>query len=83
MPDLDCVSLREDIQQNPDIRLGFVVYRLTYTDDAQWERFMDHLNTHIRLNLEEDREGDLLHFIGWNVQKDPALQDVGDDDIRM
>lgn len=35
MPDLDCVSLREDIQQNPDIRLGFVVYRLTYTDDAQ------------------------------------------------
>jgi len=44
---------------------------------------MDHLNTHTRLNLEEDGEGDLLHFIGWNVQKDPALQDAGDDDIRM
>ena len=82
MPDLDCVSLREEIQQNPDIRLGFVVYRLTYTDDAQWERFVDQINTHIRLNLEEDGEGDLFQFIDWDVQEDPALQDAGDDDIR-
>jgi len=82
MPDLDCVSLREEIQQNPDIRLGFVVYRLTYTDDAQWERFVDQINSHIRLNLEEDGEGDLFQFIDWDVQEDPALQDAGDDDIR-
>ena len=82
MPDLDCVSLREEIQQNPDIRLGFVVYRLTYTDDAQWERFVDQINTHIRLNLEEDGEGDLFQLIDWDVQEDPALQDAGADDIR-
>jgi hypothetical protein len=83
MPNLDCVSLREEIQQNPDSRLGFVVYRLTYTNDAQWERFMDHLNTRIRLNFEDDGEGDMFQFIDWDVQEDPALQDAGDDDIRM
>jgi hypothetical protein len=41
MPDID--YLREFCTQYPKARLGFVVYRMTYEDDAQWVRFMEHL----------------------------------------
>jgi hypothetical protein len=82
MPDPDCTNIRRQLQLYPGSKLGFVLYRLTYTDDAQWEKFMYYLNTRIRLGLEEDGEGDLFQHVDWNVQEDPELQDADDDEVR-
>ncbi|KAK7185078.1 hypothetical protein PSPO01_08990 [Paraphaeosphaeria sporulosa] len=64
------------------MRLGFVVYRLTYENDYKWARFMDHLNTRTRLNLEKNGAGDLFPRIDWSVQEDPALEDADYDEVR-
>ncbi|PSN73377.1 hypothetical protein BS50DRAFT_568922 [Corynespora cassiicola Philippines] len=68
-----CRRIREELARDPDCKLGFVIYRLTYTDDAQWARFMDHLNTRVRLHLESIGDGDIFPHIDWDVQEDPVL----------
>jgi hypothetical protein len=80
MPDIDCI--REQLSLYPGSKLGFVIYRLTYSDDAQWARFMSHLNTRIRLELEEDGNGDLFSHIDWDVQEDPELDDALYETVR-
>jgi len=82
MPDPDCISIREQLAHFPGSKLGFVVYRLTYADDARWAQFMNYLNTRIRLGLEEDGDGDLFQYIDWDVQEDPALEDADEVEIR-
>lgn len=61
---------------------GFVIYRTTYTDDAEWKRFMDHINTRIHLNLEDEGAGDLFSRLDWCVQEDLALENAGTDQVR-
>ncbi|XPS76694.1 hypothetical protein M3J09_008741 [Ascochyta lentis] len=73
MPDIDCI--REQLSLYPGSRLGSVIYRLTYSDDAQWARFMSHLNMRVRLGLEEDGDGDLFGHINWTVQEDTELDE--------
>ena len=83
MGDLD--SIREVLQRNPDLKWGFVIYRCTYDDDEKWARFMDHVNTRVRLNLEEEDEGagNLAERIDWDVQEDrEALADAGPSRVR-
>lgn len=82
MPSFDCVGIRMQVALSPGSALGFVLYRLTYTDDAQWKCFMDHLNKRTRLNLEDEGEGDLFQHVDWEVQEDPDLQDADDDEVR-
>lgn len=82
MTNPDFTSIREQLQYHPGSKLGFVLYRLTYTDDAQWEKFMHYLNTRIRLGFEEYGEGDLFQHVDWSVQEDPKLQDADDDLVR-
>jgi hypothetical protein len=62
--------------------MGFVIYRTTYKDDAEWKRFMNHINTRIRLNLEEDGAGDLFSHLDWCVQEDLALVNARVNQVR-
>lgn len=71
MPDIDCI--REQLSLYPSSKLGFVIYRLTHSDDEQWTLFMTHLNTRVRTSLEEDGDGDIFAYIDWTVQEDSAL----------
>jgi hypothetical protein len=80
MPDIDCI--REQLSLYPGSKLGFVIYRLAYSDDAQWARFMSHLNTRIRLDLEEEGNGDLFSHIDWDLQEDPELDDALYETVR-
>jgi hypothetical protein len=81
MDDLD--SIRKVLQRNPDLKWGFVIYRCTYDDDQKWARFMDYLNTRVRLNLEEDSAGYLAKRIDWAVQEDrEALEGAGSSRVR-
>lgn len=82
MPNPDCVSIRDQVKRHPGCKVGFVLYRLTYSNDAQWAQFMQHLNTRTRLNLEERGDSDLFPHVDWDVQDDPALQDADDDEVR-
>jgi hypothetical protein len=78
----DCTDIREQLQYHPDSKLGFVLYRLTYTDGAQWEIFMHYLNTRIRLGFEEDGEEALFQHVDWSVQEGPELQNADEDEVR-
>jgi hypothetical protein len=80
MPDVDCI--REQLSLYPGSKLGFVIYRLAYSDDAQWARFMSHLNTRIRLDLEEEGNGDLFSHIDWDLQEDPELDSALYETVR-
>jgi hypothetical protein len=82
MPNPDCASIRGQVERYPGCKIGFVVYRLAYTDDVQWAQFMQHLNTRTRLNLEEEGDGDLFAYIDWDVQEDPSLQDADEAEVR-
>ena len=80
MPDID--SIRRQLKNHPEIKLGFVVYRPTYSDDSRWARSMDHLNTRVRITLENAGDGDVFTHVDWNVQEDPALQDADEETVR-
>ncbi|KAJ4983403.1 hypothetical protein SVAN01_11095 [Stagonosporopsis vannaccii] len=77
MPDIECI--REAITAYPGVKVGFTIYRLTYSDDASWARYMEYLNTRVRLNLEEQGDGDVFSHIDCDVQKDPELQDADEE----
>ena len=74
MPDQDCDVIRDELAAYPNNKLGFVIYRLTYKDDAEWARFMEYLNKCTRQGLENDDEGALFKHIDWSVQEDPTLE---------
>ena len=64
----DLVRTRRLLNNDPTATWGFVVYRQTYDDDAEWARFMQYLNTRTRLGLEEYGNGALFERIDWQVQ---------------
>ncbi|OSS43557.1 hypothetical protein B5807_11748 [Epicoccum nigrum] len=79
----DLKDVREVLQRNPGLRWGFVIYRCTYDDDEKWVRFMNHLNTRVRLNLDEDGSGFLFDRIDWAVQEDRlTLENAGPSRVR-
>lgn len=61
---------------------GFVIYRCTYEDDAQWACFMDILNEWTRQNLEYEGALDLLESLDWSVQESHDFVGARKDDIR-
>jgi|SRR5690242_992404 len=72
MPDID--SIRKQVALHPERKLGLVIYRLKYCDDTRWVRFMDHLNTCVRLDLEGDGDGDIFPYIDRDFQKNLSLE---------
>jgi hypothetical protein len=55
--------IRSALDKTLESKLGYLIYRTTYTDDAEWKRFMDHINTRTRLRLEDEGVGDLFSRI--------------------
>jgi hypothetical protein len=82
MPNADCTIIRKYLSRHPDHKLGFIVFRLTYKDDAEWATFMDRLNTGTRDRLEKYGEGDMFSHIDWNVQDDPSMENLEPAQIR-
>jgi hypothetical protein len=74
--------IRRSLDENPESKWGFVIYRTTYADETEWKRFMDHINTRTRLKLEKEGLGDLFSRIDWCVQEDPALENSRVDQVR-
>lgn len=63
----DLHQVCEVLKRNPHLKWGFVIYRCTYDSDNEWSRFMNHLNTRVRLNLEEDGAAELFDRLDWTV----------------
>ncbi|KAF1961712.1 hypothetical protein CC80DRAFT_488148 [Byssothecium circinans] len=78
----DCDCIREYLARYPSHKVGFVVYRLTYKDDTEWAKFMDHLNAITRKKLERTSDDDLFASIDWSVQDDPSLDGLDTDQVR-
>lgn len=66
----DLAQTRSILKRSPGLKWGFVIYRCTYESYSDWARFMDLLNTRVRLNLEEESSLDLLDRLDWCVQDD-------------
>jgi len=58
------------------------MYRTTYQDDDQWTRFIDHINTRVKLQLEAEGDAELFPRIDWCVQEDATLDGARVSDIR-
>ena len=75
-------SLLQFLQDNPTAKFGFVVYRCTYGNDADWKLFMDALNAQAQNTLEANGMDALHSRLDWNVQEDPALDEASYDEVR-
>ena len=73
---------RHALTKDLESKWGFVIYRTTYTDDAEWKRFMDHINTRTLLNLEDEGAGDLFSRLDWCVQEDSAVENAPVSQVR-
>ena len=80
----DLAQTHDVLERNPSLKWGFVIYRCTYESDLDWARFMDLLNTRVRLNLEEEGGLDLLDRLDWSVQDDrDVLDNASPGQVRM
>jgi hypothetical protein len=41
---LNCIDIKEVLEDNPGLKFGFVICRCTYSKQAGWDRFMKRLN---------------------------------------
>jgi hypothetical protein len=79
-PALD--DMRDDLSAFPKRKLGFILYRCTYSHDEKWSRFMSYHNTHTRARLEEAGVGEFFEKLDWNVQERPELGGASDSAVR-
>lgn len=79
----DLAQTRNILKRSPGLKWGFVIYRCTYKSDSHWARFMDLLNTRMRLNLEGESSLDLYDRLDWCVQDDrDVLDGAGTGQVR-
>ena len=71
----DLAQTRSILKRSPGLKWGFVIYRCTYESYSDWARFMDLLNTRVRLNLEGESSLDLFDRLDWCVQDDRDVLD--------
>jgi hypothetical protein len=75
-------ALRWKFQQDRDRKLGFSVYRCTYSSDSEWKRFMAYLDTTVRAALAREELDDLCDRLDWAVQEDEDLNKAKVDVVR-
>lgn len=75
-------QIYDKITSFPDAKLGFVVYRCTYSSNADWEQFMAYLDARMLYKLERGGIADLAHRLDWCVQQDPRLEDASEEEVR-
>ncbi|KAF1996774.1 hypothetical protein P154DRAFT_537710 [Amniculicola lignicola CBS 123094] len=67
--------LRAQFEQNPDAKLGFVVYRTTYEDDEAWASFLTLLTKQTIARIKSSPLAGLESRLDWNVQEDRSNLD--------
>ena len=82
MPDQDCIVLREQLSKHPVVKLGFIIYRLTYQDNEEWNRVVEHIEKRTRQNLEATGDSDLFPHIDLTIQEDPTLDGAHSGQVR-
>lgn len=76
-------ELRWELQQHPDEKFGFIVYRCTYESDEEWNRFMAYLDTTVCGSLERAQLDDISDRIDWAVQESEDLDGASIDVVRQ
>lgn len=76
-------SIRHRLQAVPGSKWGFVIYRCTYASDEKWNRFMEYLNTLVRVDLERNGISDCFDRLDWCVQEKPEYEGMQPDQTRM
>ena len=74
--------IRDRLSNDPEMKLGFIVYRCTYASDDDWNRFMRYLGTTVRASLVKAELGDVLDRLDWNVQEDINLEEASFEEVR-
>lgn len=74
--------IRARLSHDPEMKLGFIVYRCTYASDDDWNRFMGYLDTTVRATLVKAELEDVLDRLDWNVQEDINLEEASFEEVR-
>ena len=74
--------IRARLSNDPEMKLGFIVYRCTYASDNDWNRFMGYLDTTVRATLVKAELEDVLDRLDWNVQEDINLEEASFEEVR-
>jgi len=74
--------IQQNLQQNPDAKFGFVIYRCTYSDDEKWNRFMEYLNARAKSSIQSWEAPILFQRLDWNIQEDPSLDGADMVEVR-
>ncbi|KAL4907587.1 hypothetical protein BDW74DRAFT_176338 [Aspergillus multicolor] len=70
------------MQHDGFAKWGFVVYRCTYTSDAEWEVFMNRLHSSVERYLTRCNGLDMLESFAPTVMQDPSFNGASMDTLR-
>ncbi|KAK4505308.1 hypothetical protein PRZ48_003271 [Zasmidium cellare] len=64
----DCERISRSLNRHHDGKFGFVVWRCSYANDADWARFMERLTKHVHTQIDADPLGHKIkdHF-AWDI----------------
>ncbi|KAH8587263.1 hypothetical protein B0O99DRAFT_402593 [Bisporella sp. PMI_857] len=68
-------NIERYLQEDGHRTWGFVIYRCTYDSDDDWNKFMEHLQHHIRQALEVYNGLDMMDSLGLTVIEDRSILD--------
>ncbi|KAF1998104.1 hypothetical protein P154DRAFT_604358 [Amniculicola lignicola CBS 123094] len=74
-------QIQEQLQQYPEAKLGFVVYRCTYGDDAAWKRCLNFLTVQALESLKDTELESMSSRLDWNVQENKRVLDGASFDV--
>ena len=75
-------SIRQQLQKWGHKKWGFVIYRCTYKNDAEWSQFMDFLNRWTSSRLKADDSLDMMESLDWSVQEGSDLEGASKDEVK-
>lgn len=71
----DADNIERQMQQDGHRTWGWIIYRCTYADDAQWAAFMERLSYYINATLDFHNGLDLNESLDVQVIEEPELLD--------
>lgn len=62
-------AIRDTLRKSHDGKWGFNIYRVDYSSDQNFSRFVELLTAHATVALDYDDTGEAVkHLLDWNVQ---------------
>ncbi len=75
-------SVRIRLEEDPNSKWGFLIYRCTYKSQDKWNRFMEYFKALVRIDLVRNDLSDCYSRLDWRVEEDPAYEGIMPEQAR-